>query len=131
MPMVYVTSKGDFSKTFSFLNKNKYLQRKYTKMLDKYGQMGVEALREATPVDTGLTADSWSYKVDVYDGSATITWLNSNTNNSRSIPIVMLIQHGHATRNGGWVQGIDFINPALQPIFDNIANHAWEEVTKV
>ena len=90
--------------------------------------MGVDALREATPRDTGKTANSWDYIIEETPDSVTITWTNSNEN--RSIPIALLIQYGHATRKGGWVSGIDYINPALKPIFEEIAKSAWEEVTK-
>lgn len=90
--------------------------------------MGVEALRDATPRDTGTTAESWDYIIEDDGESVTITWMNSNEN--RSIPIALLIQYGHGTGTGGWVAGRDYINPALRPIFDEIAKSAWEEVTK-
>lgn len=96
--------------------------------LDKYGRMGVEALLAATPVDTGLTARSWYYEIERKNGQVSINFCNSNIQNG--IPIAVILQYGHATGNGGWVEGRDYINPALRPIFDEIAESAWEEVTK-
>lgn len=122
--MVRLSSKGDFSKI------TKYLQdidpHFIYNRLDKYGQMGVDALREATPKDSGKTAESWYYKPFVGDGFASITWNNSNTNNG--IPIALLIQYGHGMPHGGYVQGVDYINPALQPVFDAISTSLWKEV---
>lgn len=123
---ITLTSKGDFSKTFSFLKRMK--EKKFLSALEKYGEEGVKALQEATPKDTGLTAASWGYKIEKGEDSTTITWTNSNENNG--VPIVILIQYGHATGTGGYVQGRDFINPAMRPIFDKIAQEAWMEVTK-
>ena len=97
--------------------------------LDRYGREGVAALASATPTDTGLTANSWYYEITNTDGVATIAFYNSNIQNG--VPIAIILQYGHGTRNGGWVQGRDYINPAIQPIFDNIANNAWREVTKL
>ena len=97
--------------------------------LDKYGREGVAALASATPVDTGLTANSWQYKIEQKKGSVSISFYNTNIQNG--VPIAVILQYGHATRNGGWVQGRDYINPAIQPIFDKIANEAWREVTKL
>ena len=97
-------------------------------VLEKYGQEGVAALESATPRDTGLTASSWYYEIERVDGQTSITFYNSNIQNG--IPIAIILQHGHATGTGGWVQGRDYINPAIQPIFDKIAQKAWEEVTK-
>ena len=96
--------------------------------LDKYGRQGVAALSSATPVDSGLTAKSWYYEIENKNGSATIKFNNSNIQNG--VPIAIILQYGHGTRNGGWVEGRDYINPAIQPIFDEIANEAWREVTK-
>ena len=126
MPSVSYTYRGDLKKTRGFLNSLR--QRDFLRHLDKYGKMGVDALREAPPRDTGKTANSWDYIIEETPDSVTITWTNSNEN--RSIPIALLIQYGHATRKGGWVSGIDYINPALKPIFEEIAKSAWEEVTK-
>jgi hypothetical protein len=97
-------------------------------VLEKYGQEGVVALASATPVDTGLTASSWYYEIERGPEKVSITFYNSNIQNG--IPIAIILQYGHATGGGGWVQGRDYINPALQPIFDSIAQKAWEEVTK-
>ena len=125
--MITFRHKGDFSKTIKFMENAKKAVRLAD--LDKYGQEGVVALASATPVDTGRTAKSWHYKIVVKDGSAVITFYNSNIQNG--VPIAIILQYGHGTRNGGWVQGRDYINPAIQPIFDKIANRAWEEVTKL
>lgn len=125
-PTISYSYSGDFKSTKNFLASLK--KRNFISKLDKYGQMGVDALIEATPKDTGKTANSWYYEIEETRDSVTIRWLNSNTN--RSIPIALLIQYGHATRDGGWISGKDYINPALKPIFDAIAKSAWEEVTK-
>ena len=102
-------------------------EQKYLSALEKYGEEGVKALMAATPRDTGATANSWSYRIVKNKDSATITWTNSNTTES-GIPIAVLIQYGHATGTGGYVQGRDFINPAMRPVFDKIAEDAWMEV---
>ena len=125
--MITFRHKGDFSKTIKFMESAKKAVRLAD--LDKYGQEGVVALASATPVDTGRTANSWYYEIVVKDGSAVITFYNSNIQNG--VPIAIILQYGHGTRNGGWVQGRDYINPAIQPIFDKIAKQAWEEVTKL
>lgn len=125
--MVTFRHKGDFSRTIRFMENAKKAVRLAD--LDKYGREGVAALASATPVDTGQTAISWYYEVVIKDGSATITFYNSNIQNG--VPIAIILQYGHGTRNGGWVQGRDYINPAIQPIFDKIANQAWKEVTKL
>lgn len=124
--MIEFSMKGSFDKTFAFLKRNRKLD---IKDFEKFGQMGVEALREATPKDTGLTADSWYYEITNKDGKLVIQWLNSNVVDGWCNVAIML-QYGHATGNGGYVEGIDYINPALRPIFDKIAKHAWREVTK-
>lgn len=125
--MISFRQKGDFS------NLTRYLERAKNVVkigdLDKYGREGVAALASATPVDTGLTANSWSYKIENGKGSTTISFQNSNIQNG--VPIAIILQYGHGTRNGGWVQGRDYINPAIQPIFDKIADNAWREVTKL
>lgn len=119
--------KGDFSKLTGYLVKAKNAIK--ISDLDKYGREGVSALSSATPVDTGKTAGSWYYEIENRNGSATISFYNSNIQNG--IPIAIILQYGHGTRNGGWVQGRDYINPAIQPIFDKIAKNAWREVTKL
>lgn len=120
------THKGDFSKTMSFLERAR--ESVNLGILDKYGRKGVEALREATPRDTGKTAESWNYEIIRGNGEVRIVWTNSNTSNG--IPIAVLIQYGHATGSGGYVEGRDYINPAMQPIFDAIAHDSWKELTK-
>lgn len=124
--MVEFKQKGDFTKL------NRYLERmrEVAKIgdLDKYGKEGVAALSAATPIDTGKTANSWSYKINRQNGSVSIDFYNSNFSNG--VPIAIILQYGHATNNGGWVQGRDYINPAIQPIFDKIAKNAWKEVTE-
>ena len=124
--MISFTQKGDFSRVTRYLEKVKSVVR--ISDLDKYGRQGVAALASATPIDTGETANSWYYEIEYKNGSATITFYNSNIQNG--VPIAIILQYGHATKNGGWVQGRDYINPAIQPIFDKIANDAWKEVTK-
>ena len=125
--MISFRQKGDFSKLTSFLERAKESVK--IGDLDKYGREGVAALSSATPIDSGKTANSWSYEITNKDGSATITFKNSNIQNG--VPIAIILQYGHGTRNGGWVQGRDYINPAIQPIFDEIVNNAWREVTKI
>lgn len=123
--MIVVKHKGDFKKTTKFLQKvrSNYIYDR----LKKYGQEGVAALAAATPVDSGLTASSWGYEITMTNGSYSINWTNSNVVNG--VPIAIIIQLGHGTRNGGWVEGRDYINPAIQPVFDKIANEIWREVT--
>lgn len=118
---------GDFSKITNYLRKNQ--KPSYLKVLESYGEKGVAALSSATPFDTGLTASSWSYKIVPGNGRSTIEFHNSNINEGVSIAIIL--QYGHGTGTGGWVAGRDYINPAIQPIFDQLAKEVWEEVTKV
>lgn len=119
-------SKGDFKKTEKFLMKmSKWSARA---VLEKYGQKGVEALASGTPVLTGATASAWSYEIEGGEGNWRIVWTNSNIN--KNVNIAIIIQYGHGTRNGGYVQGRDYINPALQPIFDGFVDEIWEEVTR-
>lgn len=125
--MITFTHKGDFTKLTMYLGK---LSRTVSlKSLDKYGREGVAALASMTPVDTGKTANSWYYEIENKNGTISITFLNSNIQNG--VPIAIIIQYGHGTRNGGWVQGRDYINPAIQPIFDRIVNDIWREVTNL
>lgn len=124
--MITFRQKGDFSKLTKFLERAK--ESVHLGDLDKYGREGVAALSSATPVDTGLTANSWHYKIEQRSGSVSIVFYNSNIQNG--VPIAIILQYGHGTRNGGWVQGRDYINPAIQPIFDKITEDAWREVTK-
>ena len=101
----------------------------YLKVLDKYGQAGVAALASATPVDSGITAASWYYTIERGSGTTSISFGNTNVNDGVSIAIIL--QYGHGTGTGGWVQGRDYINPAIQPIFDKLADDAWREVTRL
>ena len=125
--MISFRQKGDFSKLNRYLEKVKASAR--LSILDKYGREGVAALASATPTETGKTASSWFYEISHNKGSATITFSNSSIN--KGVPIAIILQYGHGTGTGGWVEGRDYINPAIQPIFDEIANEAWKEVTKV
>nr|DAE64248.1 MAG TPA: type I neck protein [Caudoviricetes sp.] len=125
--MITFRQKGDFSKLNHYFEKLK----EGIKMgdLDKYGRAGVEALSSATPKDTGQTASSWYYEIKRSNGSVSIQFKNSNVH--EGVPIAVILQYGHGTGTGGWVEGRDYINPAIQPIFDEIANNAWKEVTSV
>ena len=125
--MISFRQKGDFSKLTRYFERLKETVK--LGELDKYGREGVAALESATPIDTGETAKSWYYKLTNANGSATISFYNSNIQNG--CPIAIILQYGHGTKNGGWVEGRDYINPAIQPIFDEIANNAWREVTKL
>ena len=125
--MIRFRQKGDFSKTTNFLKRAK--DKVYLEDLDKYGRQGVAALASATPIDSGKTASSWYYKIENTKESAKITFYNSNIQNGVSIAIIL--QYGHGTRNGGWVEGRDYINPAVRPIFDKIVDDAWREVSKL
>ena len=125
--MIHIKHKGDFSKITHYFQKVKKSAK--IKDLDKYGKRGVEALSKATPVNTGKTADSWYYEITKENGIAKISFCNSNIQNG--VPIAIILQYGHGTNNGGWVEGRDYINPAIQPLFDEIANDAWKEVTMV
>lgn len=125
MPKIIVfKQKGNFKKTRKFLKRCSNLQ--LDDLLDQYGKEGVEALARAAPKDTGKTAASWSYAVHKSDGRITITWSNSNIVDG--VPIAVILQYGHGTRNGGYVEGVDYINPAMRPIFERIAQRAWGEV---
>ena len=125
--MISFRHKGDFSKVTRYLVNAK----KAVKIgdLERFGKEGVAALASATPVDTGLTASSWYYEIERENGSTVIRFNNSNIQNG--VPIAIILQYGHGTNNGGWVQGRDYINPSIQPIFDKIAKDAWKEVTKL
>ncbi len=125
--MITFRQKGDFNKVSSYFERVKEVI--HAGQLDRYGEEGVRALADATPKDTGLTAASWTYRITRANGYAAISF--DNTNFQNGVPIAIILQYGHATRNGGYVQGIDYINPALRPIFEKIADEAWEEVTRV
>ncbi len=125
--MISFRQKGDFSNLTRFLEKAKNIVK--IGDLDRYGREGVAALESATPKETGLTASSWYYEIKRGKESVSISFHNSNIQNG--VPIAIILQYGHGTRNGGWVEGRDYINPAVQPLFDKIANNAWKEVTKL
>ena len=125
--MIKFTHKGDFSKTKNFLEKAKNVVK--LGELDKYGQAGVQALSAATPVESGKTASSWYYEIERQNGKVSIIFSNSNV--VKGVPIAIILHYGHGTGTGGWVEGRDYINPAIRPIFDQIANDAWREVSKL
>lgn len=123
---MHITCSGDLSKTMKFLNR---LQNKeYLNVLAEYGKRGVEALRSATPVDTGKTASSWYYEIEEGRDQTTISWCNSNVNDG--VVIAAILQYGHGTGSGAYVQGTDYINPAMRVIFDALLSECWKEVTK-
>lgn len=127
-PMLTVTVPGNFNKTERFFERIKNAVKMGT--FDKYGEMGVKALASATPIDTGKTSESWTYEVIHYPTCSSIVWSNTNvTSNGTSVAI--LLQYGHGLKNGGYVAAKDYINPAMIPVFDKIANDMWEEVIKV
>lgn len=125
--MISFKQKGDFKNLEKYLKKS--FGRKYMKVLEKYAQEGVSNLSAYTPVDTGSTASSWYYEIIQNDDSISIVWNNANIKNG--INIALLLQYGHGTRNGGYVEGIDYINPALKPIFEKMAAAAWKEVKRI
>ena len=124
--MISFRQRGDFSSTTRFLERVKEVV--HLGDLDRFGRQGVAALSSATPVDSGETAKSWCYKITNRNGRVSISFYNSNIQNG--VPIAIILQYGHGTGNGGWVEGRDYINPAIQPIFDEIAKTAWRGVTK-
>ena len=125
--MITFKQKGDFSKLTKFFERVKEVV--HLSNLDQFGKAGVDALASATPKDTGNTASCWYYEITHKNGSSSISFHNSNIQNG--VPIAIILQYGHGTRNGGYVQGRDYINPAIQPLFDKIADNAWKEVTKL
>lgn len=125
--MISIDQKGDFAALTTYLNKlNK---QNNIEILNKYGKEGVRLLSSATPVRSGKTAASWYYKIEQSKNTISLNFYNSNIN--KGVPIVIILQYGHGTRNGGWVQGRDYINPVVQPLFNKIAQEAWKEVTKI
>ena len=120
-------SKGDFYKTEKYLKKS--LGHDYRYVLDKFGHKGVQALSAATPIDTGYTASAWGYEILQDENGISIVWNNRNVRDG--VNIAVILQYGHGTRNGGYVVGRDYINPALRTVFDDLANAAWKEVIKV
>lgn len=125
--MISFRHKGDFKKTEKYFKELKEFSVR--DVLEKYGRQGVAALSSATPVETGKTARSWSYMIKEEKESVTISFVNSNIN--RGVKIAIILQYGHGTGTGGWVNGRDYINPAIRPVFDKIAEEAWEEVTSI
>lgn len=125
--MISIRQKGDFSKLSRYFERVREVAR--LGVLDKYGREGVAALSSATPAKTGKTAASWTYEIGRQNGSVSIVFRNTNIN--KGVPIAIILQTGHGTGTGGWVQGRDYINPAIQPIFDKIADSAWKEVTSI
>lgn len=123
--MITIESKGSFKKTESFLSV--ISKQTLFRSLERYGREGVSALQSSTPSESGLTATSWNYEVSSSKGSHSITWLNTNVVDG--VPVVILLQYGHGTGTGGYINGQDFINPTLKPIFDKIANDVWKAVT--
>lgn len=127
MALITFRHRGSFTKTERFLNHLK--GRRYLNVLERYGQMGVDALSSATPVDSGVTASSWTFEIEQTSKGATISWLNSNVN--QNVVIALILQYGHGTGTGGYVEGRDYINPAMRPVFDKIAEQAWKEVISI
>lgn len=125
--MIKIVQTGNYSRVTKYLEKLTKLRRMY--VLEKYGEKGVAALAAATPYDTGETASSWSYTISYSPERSIIEFTNSNRN--KGVPIALILQYGHGTGTGGYVQGRDYINPAIQPVFDEMVEHAWGEVTKV
>lgn len=124
--MIRFKHKGDLSKTTRYFERVKHGVK--PEVLTRYADEGLAALASATPMETGLTANSWGYEITNKNGIAKISFFNTNVQNG--VPIAVIIQYGHGTRNGGWVEGRDYINPAIQPVFDRIAKDGWREVTK-
>lgn len=126
MGLITFNHKGSFKKTEKFINR--VLRRDYLNILDRYGQMGVEALRQATPTNTGKTSESWNYGIEKKNGTVTLYWTNSNENDGVNVAVLLI--YGHALQNGSYVEGIDFVNPALRPIFQKMADESWKEVVR-
>lgn len=126
MGIITVKNKGSFKNTENFFNRA--LKRDYIKTLQKYGDLGVDLLRNATPKDSGITAESWSYEIEEGDGSVSVVWQNNNEN--EGVNIAILIIYGHGLHNGGYVQGNDFVTPAIRPLLGEMADKVWREVTK-
>ena len=130
--MVRITQKGEFKRITSYLEKSGKSLEIVGPILAKYGDRGVEALSAATPVDTGTTASMWRYEIKASSSGATLSFHNDNMGDGKyPINIAIILQYGHGTGTGGWVEGRDYINPVIQPLFDEIANEAWKEVTRV
>ena len=128
MSMIRLKTKGNYDKTEKFLKDNKD-SKKLRSIMEKYGREGISALSADTPIDTGVTASSWSYEIQESGDSISLVFNNSETTKT-GIPIIILLQYGHGNGRGGYVQGRDIVNPAIQPIFDKLAEEAWKEVSK-
>lgn len=130
--MIKFKHKGDFAFTDSFFDRIR--KRTYLRNIDAIARKGVEALAAATPKDTGKTANSWYYTIEDKNGELSIVWNNSNevssANSKYTVNVALILQYGHGTKNGGWVEGLDYINPAMQPVFDELLSDAWEEVCR-
>lgn len=127
--MITIRSKGNFKNFENFAKRTK--SKNLYRILDMFGRQGVAALSSATPKDTGKTAASWSYEVTINEQKSSVQWYNNNTIYGPNGPsVAILLQYGHATKNGAWVEGKDFINPAMKSIFDKMAEEIWKEVTK-
>lgn len=125
--MIRISHSGDFKNLEKFLKKTK--KENLSAILSRYGDLGVRALKDATPKRSGQTASSWGYEVEQNNKSLSIYWTNSNIN--QGVNVAILIQYGHGTRTGGYVSGIDYINPSMKPIFEQIATNLWKEVTSI
>lgn len=125
MALVVMKQSGSLKNFEGFLYKNR--KKRLYQLLNEYGKQGVELLRDATPVDTGKTATGWDYEIEVSSQGISLYWVNNNVN--EGVPIAILIQYGHATRSGSYVQGVDYINPALRPLFESMATKLWKEVS--
>lgn len=120
-----VTTKGNYRHTIRFLTR--LLNGDFYKILERYAQRGVDNLRDYTPTKSGLAKDSWYYDIKITNDKARITWLNSDIEGEQNV--ILLLEYGHATKNGGFVEGIDIVDPALRPIFEEMINAVWKEVT--
>jgi hypothetical protein len=125
--LITISSKGSFSNTEKFLKRS--IISNYNSIFEKYGKEGVRLLSSATPVDTGKTSESWTYEVKKSKSGISIEWSNSNVVNG--VPIAIIIQYGHATQNGAYIQGQDYINPVIKPLFDKLTDNLWKDVSKV
>lgn len=124
--MIHIKHKGDFNNVEKFMNR--MLKQDYLNILSEYGKMGVRALMANTPAQSGKTAESWDYGIDRDDGKVTLYWTNSNENEGVNIAILLI--YGHGTQNGSYVQGINFVDPVMQPIFEQMARETWGRVIK-
>lgn len=127
--MFRMTFTGDWKRTERFLRRGSTLTPRFKSILESYGNKGVQALSEATPVDTSLTANSWDYRVEVGLNTINLVWFNTNVVNGVSVAVIL--QYGHGTGTGGYVEGVDYINPVMKTVFEEIANALWKEVTNL